>query len=144
MQHGSPDTTTDSKVVPEQEPTVLFDVREEKEYKTSHIKDAYWINSLSDISEQQQIVSTLLKSKNAQEVIVYCSVGYRSAQLIEQLQKSQLQNYNFVNMEGGIFKWVNEGNLVTDNSNTNVCYVHPYNAVWGKLLDAKFRFDLKN
>lgn len=43
------------------------------------------------------------------------------------------------NLEGGIFKWANEGMELVDCNNHETKYCHPYNFLWGKLLNADLR-----
>ena len=80
-------------------------------------------------------------------VVCYCSVGYRSSALAQQLtyeldkpiflgMKSKIVIYN---LEGSIFKWANEGKDLEDNRGRKTVFVHPYNIVWGKLLNAELR-----
>lgn len=81
------------------------------------------------------------------KVVCYCSVGYRSSYLAQQLLceldkpvyqelKSKVMVYN---LEGSIFKWANEGKELEDNKGFKTVVVHPYNVIWGKLLNAELR-----
>ena len=81
------------------------------------------------------------------KVVCYCSVGYRSSALAQELifelkkpayqeMRSKIRIYN---LEGSIFKWANEGKDLKDNRETKTVVVHPYNFVWGKLLNAELR-----
>jgi len=81
------------------------------------------------------------------KVVCYCSVGYRSSYLAQQLQceldkpvylekKSKVMVYN---LEGSIFKWANEGKDLEGNKGFKTVVVHPYNVIWGKLLNAELR-----
>lgn len=107
---------------------VLVDVRKDAEYKVSHLKDAVNLTDVDKIIE-------LIKDKN-KKVVVYCSVGYRSAYVAKDLMSRGVTNV--YNLEGSIFEWVNLGHTVYDNKGVTV-YVHPYNRVWGKLLNKKYR-----
>ena len=109
---------------------ILLDVRETEEYAISHLAGAIQINpDLKDLSALSSLAPDT-------PIIAYCSVGYRSSALVEQLQKSGFNNV--MNLEGSIFQWANAGLPVVRDDST-VQAVHPYNAVWGKLLDAKLR-----
>ncbi|HUM48347.1 MAG TPA: rhodanese-like domain-containing protein, partial [Chitinophagales bacterium] len=67
-----------------------------------------------------------------QRIVVYCSVGYRSEKIAEQLENA---GYSHVtNLYGGIFEWVNEGHAVYDLTGTTTPNIHPYNATWGVWL----------
>ncbi len=99
---------------------VLYDVRSEEEYAVSHIHGALRVDSAADILVEL-----------SQPIICYCSVGYRSADMAEQLQERGYQQV--FNMEGSLFQWANEGRLLVD-AQGSVETVHPYNESWGSLL----------
>jgi rhodanese-related sulfurtransferase len=105
---------------------LLLDTRTEAEYYISHLPDAYLAPShLDDLRNWQQL-------QQDTPIVTYCSVGYRSAQVADQLQQ---MGYNRVfNLEGSIFAWANAGHPVYRNKEV-VRQVHPYNARWGKLLN---------
>ena len=84
------------------DPTIiLLDSREKKEYEVSHIKGALYAG-YEDFDLQE--VSKNIKSKDAQ-IIVYCSLGVRSEDIAETLQKAGYTNIK--NLYGGIFNWKN-------------------------------------
>eukprot|EP00483_Globobulimina_turgida_P004107 UN04115 len=66
-------------------------------------------------------------------IYCYCSVGYRSSIMTQKLQDYGIKNVH--NLQGSIFKWVNEGKPIVDNNENNVTQVHTYNTLWGLLLD---------
>lgn len=107
---------------------VFLDAREWNEYSVSHIMDAvavgydaFSLDSLAGIPKDAQIV-------------VYCSVGYRSEKIGEQLLEAGFNDVQ--NLYGGIFHWVNTGNTVyTDGHPTEE--VHAYNSNWGQWLEEK-------
>ena len=65
-------------------------------------------------------------------IIVYCSVGYRSGKIGEQLQKAGYKNV--YNLDGGLFRWANEGRQLKNEQNQITARVHGYNAQWAKWL----------
>jgi rhodanese-related sulfurtransferase len=65
-------------------------------------------------------------------MVVYCSIGYRSARLVEKLREGGFSEAK--NLEGSIFQWANEGRPVVQNGEV-VEEVHPYNKTWGLLLE---------
>ncbi len=103
---------------------VLFiDSREKQEYNVSHIKDAIWVgydnlnlSAIEDVDKEQ-------------EIIVYCSIGYRSEKIAEKLAKKGFKNVS--NLYGGIFEWKNQGNKVYTDQNSETDSVHAYNKIWG-------------
>jgi len=104
---------------------VFLDARETAEYEVSHIKGAKHIG-YDDFSK----LNLEGISKTA-ELVVYCSVGYRSEKIAEKLQ--DLGYTNVSNLYGGIFAWKNEGyDVINALGPTNK--VHAYNEDWGKWL----------
>lgn len=112
---------------------LLLDARNAAEYQLSHIQQA------QHIDPQQPDLSALPKSPET-AIVVYCSVGYRSAKVAAKLAQA---GYKHVyNLEGSIFQWVNEGRPVfQDNKATT--QVHPYDRRWGQLLKSKHRAKLE-
>jgi len=105
---------------------ILLDAREPDEYAVSHLKGArnvgykdFDLKSLSGIDKDAPIV-------------VYCSVGYRSEKIGEQLQKAGFSNV--VNLRGGIFDWANKKRPLVNKQQKKVTTVHPYNRDWGRWL----------
>jgi rhodanese-related sulfurtransferase len=99
--------------------SLILDSRSEAEYAVSHIAEAHRVEG--DLS----IVPVLSGIPKSTPIIVYCSVGYRSSRVVQKLMEEGFQNVS--NLEGGIFQWYNEGRWNEQ--------VHPYNAVWGMLLN---------
>ncbi|MEH1870979.1 MAG: rhodanese-like domain-containing protein [Nostoc sp.] len=108
---------------------LVLDARSQAEYAVSHIETATQIDPLTpDLA----VLSTVPKDN---PIVVYCAVGYRSAKLAQQLNKAGLKC--IYNLNGGIFQWANEARLMfRDEHPTQV--VHPYNAIWGKLLKSSY------
>jgi rhodanese-related sulfurtransferase len=106
---------------------LVLDARTEVEYIVSHLAEAKQIDVTSDLTNAPALKDV---SKDAL-IVIYCSVGYRSAKVAQQLQQVGFQNV--FNLEGGLFQWANEGrSLVHAGQPTQL--VHPYSAVWGMLL----------
>ena len=83
-------------------------------------------------------------------VVAYCSLGYRSSDLISRLSQycakssepeiQQLtSNIQMFNLEGSLFKWANESRPMVDSNNDVTAVCHPFNAIWGKILRKEFR-----
>ncbi|MEL7118904.1 MAG: rhodanese-like domain-containing protein, partial [Bacteroidota bacterium] len=88
---------------------IIFDAREYKEYKISHIENAEYIgykkfdaNQLKGIPKDQKIV-------------LYCSIGYRSEKIGEQIK--ELGFTKVYNLYGSIFEWANRGYELVDINN---------------------------
>lgn len=77
---------------------IILDARSEAEYAVSHLKNAERI----DPNDPQLGV---MKSKDM-PIVVYCSVGYRSARIAAWLEQAGFTHV--YNLEGSIFQWANE------------------------------------
>lgn len=80
------------------------------------------------------------------DVVCYCSVGYRSSLVAEKLhdyvKKSKdaaSTNISVYNLEGSLFKWANENRHMVNSRGETTKFAHPYNAVFGKLLNSELR-----
>jgi rhodanese-related sulfurtransferase len=106
----------------------LLDAREIKEYEISHLKNALSVG-YDDFDIKK--TSANLADKNS-IIVVYCSVGIRSEDIAEKLQKAGYKNV--YNLYGGIFEWKNNGYLVYDKDNQETEKVHTFNKEWSKWL----------
>lgn len=104
----------------------ILDAREPNEFSVSHIKNAIYVGY-----ENFSIKKVVKKIPNDKTVVVYCSIGYRSEKIGEQLQK---EGYKVYNLYGGIFNWTNQGYEVVDSTNKPTKKVHGYDKDWGKWL----------
>lgn len=107
----------------------LLDAREVEEYKVSHINGAISVGY-----DEFDILSLKELNKN-QPVYVYCSIGYRSEKIGEQLQEAGFKKV--YNIYGGLFNWVNLGYSLVDNNGDETVKVHGYNSDWSKWLNEK-------
>ena len=136
---------------------VVFDVREKYERDVSSIKGSIWIDSTQDTKTNIAFVKSVINEKvkagtesfnnsvkKVVNVVAYCSLGYRSCELINNINESDFEDIpftkvNFYNLKGSLFKWANERKPLVDANNVSTCYVHPYNMVWGVLLDENLK-----
>lgn len=107
---------------------LLLDSREKAEFNVSHIKNAIWVGY--DTFNKDSI-SKKITNKNA-PIVVYCSIGVRSENIGETLQKMGFTNVK--NLYGGIFEWKNRDQPVYNLNQEKTEKVHAYNKHWGKLL----------
>lgn len=115
-----------SEELKEKRDVVLLDVRSPEEYRVSHLKGAMMLE-YKNFNKKE--ISAIDKEA---EVIVYCSVGYRSERVGEKLQE---MGYTHVkNLYGGIFDWKNQGYEVVNVKGTPTDSVHTYNKAWSKWL----------
>lgn len=105
--------------------TVLLDAREKEEFEVSRIDGALWVG-------YDEVDLSVLKDVDPNaEVIVYCSVGYRSEKIAEQVKEMGYTNVK--NLYGGIFNWKNTSHPVVNDKGTTE-KVHTYNEKWGQWL----------
>lgn len=115
-----------AKKLADSEELIILDTRHDKEFSVSHLPNAQHVGFLN-------FDSSKLESLNKQElVIVYCSVGYRSERIGENLQAAGFTRVR--NLYGGLFAWANEKRPL-ENANGPTSTVHGFNAEWSKLLD---------
>jgi rhodanese-related sulfurtransferase len=108
---------------------ILLDARSEAEYQLSHLQQAERIDPYHPNLEAITISKDM-------PIVVYCSVGYRSARIAQQLQQAGFSHV--YNLEGSIFQWANEKRPVYKND-CPTTLVHPYDKLWGQLLNPRFR-----
>lgn len=112
---------------------LLLDARSRNEFAVSHIPGS----TRAETSEAA--LQALGDSAKDREVVVYCSVGYRSARLAQELRGAGYSAV--VNLEGSIFEWANTGHTVHSDGKPAKT-VHPFNAEWGRLLKPELRAKL--
>lgn len=106
---------------------VLFDAREFKEFETSRIPGAIYFGH---DDPEFQVLDTLDKD---QEIVLYCSIGYRSEKMGEELQKRGFTNVK--NLYGSIFEWANKSYPLIDSDNQSTTKIHTYNKKWSKWVE---------
>jgi rhodanese-related sulfurtransferase len=113
---------------PNEQKPLLLDVRTKAEFDVSHLAGATRVEPGADISK--------LPLPKDKPIVTYCSVGYRSAAMAKKLRDA---GYTHVtNLEGSIFRWANENRpMIHDGRPTDK--VHPYNGVWGMLVEKAHR-----
>ena len=106
-------------------PVLLLDVRAPEEFAISHLQGAQRADTV------ETTVALLATAEPGALVVAYCSVGYRSAALVQELHD---RGIDAVNLEGSIFQWANEDRPVYRGADP-VKEVHPFDDSWGTLLD---------
>ncbi len=107
---------------------ILLDTRLPEEYEVSHLKGALRIDP------DTEDFSSLAHLDRDVPIVTYCSVGFRSSDVAAKLEDEGFTNVS--NLEGSIFRWANEGRAVYRDGRA-VREVHPFDRVWGRLLDAE-------
>ena len=109
------------------ENVILLDVREHDEFVVSHLEGAHFVGY-----HNFTIDSVKSFNKNAQ-ILVYCSVGYRSEKVAYKLKSEGFKNVS--NLYGGIFEWVNQGHPIVDSAGKRTKRIHGYTKAWGIWLN---------
>ena len=104
-------------------PAVLLDARAPREFAVSHLSGARWVGF-----EEFALARVQDLPRNT-PIVVYCSVGYRSEKVGEQLQRAGYTQVR--NLYGGLFEWMNEGLLPVTAGNKPTAWVHAYSRRWG-------------
>ncbi|HEX9781243.1 MAG TPA: rhodanese-like domain-containing protein [Opitutaceae bacterium] len=104
---------------------VFIDARARQEFEVSHLPGAMHAEGTDEV------LRLLRGVPEDRPVVVYCSVGWRSAVVTDAVR--QRGKANIWNLRGSIFQWANEGRpLEREGAPTHV--VHPYDREWGVLL----------
>lgn len=106
----------------------ILDARSVEEYKVSHIKDAVFV----DFENFNLKKTTQLFPDKNEIIVVYCSIGVRSAKIAQQLKDEGYTNV--FNLYGGIFEWKNNNFSVFDLNEKATEKVHVYDKNWSKWL----------
>ncbi len=123
-----PDLTTEAlaaRLAADPTGVVLLDARAAGEFAVSHLAGAHHVGS--DVAAAGRLAA----ARPGATLVAYCSVGYRSAALVERLRA--MGHAHAVNLRGSIFRWAGEGRPVFRGA-VRVAQVHPYDEAWGVLL----------
>jgi rhodanese-related sulfurtransferase len=111
---------------------ILLDAREPEEFAVSHLRGARRVDpDLEDMST--------LDLDEGERIVVYCAVGWRSGAFADRMRQAGYRRV--YNLEGGIFRWANEGRVLYRDGHV-VRKVHPYDATWGLMLEPEHRASL--
>jgi len=136
IEHVESDVVAALAKAREVSPLLLVDCRSAEEFAVSHLAGAVNLETTKQVHEYLGSLSVAPKS-----VVIYCSVGQRSAVLTEELQRSKVKGVkNFV---GSIFAWANEDRPLVDSKGEPAEKVHTYNEFWGRLVKENHRAPLK-
>lgn len=133
VDHAS--TAEIERLIASGERLLILDVREPGEYRVSRIPGAVRVDP--GIWTRDLVAAIGPQSRGA-TIVLYCSVGVRSAKLAGRAQEALrvAGATRVVNLMGGIFRWHNElRSLETETGPT--AEVHPYDSRWGRLIQRK-------
>jgi rhodanese-related sulfurtransferase len=112
---------------------VLFDVREPREFAVSHLAGAVLV-SPRGASALEVVRETLALHPEAECAVFYCAVGVRSSALASRFMlASDRSNIGVANLEGGLFRWANDGRPLVDGEGATTA-VHLFNRHWSRFL----------
>lgn len=106
---------------------ILLDTREPRETAISMIPGAI------AVGYDHLDLSYLDSIPKDRDIVVYCSVGYRSSRVTEKLIHMGYTNAR--NLYGGIFKYVNTHQPV-DSTGTPINRVHGYSQLWSWYVES--------
>lgn len=131
--HSVPTISTDSlarliEVSGSAEPAafVLLDTRELHEWQLSHIPHAQWAGF-----DNFTLNLPGLPGPDT-PVVLYCTIGYRSEQIAEQLSQAGYRKVS--HLYGGIIDWKNQGYPLLNHRSRSTDSVHTYDAYWSIFL----------
>ena len=110
-----------------QDSYLILDTRKKEEFLVSHIPNAVWSNEKLDVSAFAKA-----HPDKTQPIVVYCSIGVRSENFGESLQK--MGYTNVFNLYGSIFQWKDKGYTVVNPKQNPTDSVHVYSKDWAKYL----------
>lgn len=117
--------TMDVAALKAQQGTVyILDAREREEYEVSHLPGARFIGYKDFGAAALQGIP-----KDAR-VVLYCSIGYRSEKIGEQLLAMGYKDVH--NLFGSLFEWANRGYPLIDKDGQPTTRVHTYNRSWSR------------
>jgi len=123
---------------------ILFDVRQREEYEVSHLEGAIRV---PPAISNRHFIKQFAAMVPGKTLVFYCSVGYRSSALIENVQDDlrKAGSRAIYNLEGGIFNWHNQRRALVNRSGASDD-IHPYDQHWGQLLERsdKIRYRVSN
>jgi rhodanese-related sulfurtransferase len=108
---------------------ILLDIRSAEEFAVSRIPGARHVppEAVLDFAERE-----LASADRKQLIVVYCSVGLRSAVAARDLRFLGFTQVK--NLRGSLFQWANERRTLEGGT-----AVHTYDDYWGRLLLAPVR-----
>lgn len=109
---------------------LVLDARTLPEYQISHLRGAVRMDA------GRPSLRPLRNLPKNTPIVVYGSVGYRSARLAHWLAQQGYTNVR--NLSGSLFQWANEDRPIFRNGRPTL-EVHPYDSRWGLLLESRYR-----
>lgn len=128
----------EAKAAPEKQGPLILDVRSGADFRVSHLPGANHVN-LGATQEEMFLLST--PERRAAEllrpIVVYCAVGFESAQLADQLKRGGFTRVQMLDM--GIFRWANDRRPLVNADGASMGAVSVGNSPHAGLLDRSKR-----
>ena len=109
-----------------QDEYLILDSRKAEEFEVSHLPNAIRVDDRLDETTLERI------RKSNKKIVVYCSVGVRSEDFSEKLQKKTTKP--ILNLYGGIFAWKDAGFPILDDEGQPTERVHTFSKNWQDYL----------
>jgi rhodanese-related sulfurtransferase len=103
---------------------LFLDAREQEEFDVSHIGGA------RNVGYDRFSLANVSNIPKDQNIIVYCSIGYRSEKVAKKLKDAGY--LNVYNLYGSLFEWANRGFDLTDTQGQKTKKIHTYNDDWSR------------
>jgi rhodanese-related sulfurtransferase len=130
VRHVSPSELVSWMRDPNRPPPLLVDARPTEQFAISHMDGAL------QVDPTQPDVTRLDNIPRQTPIVVYDGPGAVGAAMVTGLSQAGFTRVS--NLEGGLFRWVNEGHPVV-NDQGPATKVHPVSWGWGRLLKARYR-----
>ncbi len=121
----SPDELVAWSRDPNRPPPLLVDFRPPEQFRMSHIEGAV------NVDPAAPDLASLRRVTPETPLVVYDGPGLLGAAMVSGLSEAGFTRVS--HLEGGLFRWVNEGHPVVDDAGPATA-VHPINFWWGRLL----------
>lgn len=121
---------------------LIFDVREQDEFRVSHLRGAQHLSPGTWTSGFFKQYGH--KPFKGRKIIFYCSVGVRSSKMANALREELLKRgaAGVYNLKAGLFGWANRDFAMVDKSGST-SYIHPFDQHWGQLIQSRQRWRYK-
>jgi rhodanese-related sulfurtransferase len=118
--------TLDLRLKMQKSRPVILDTRSKQEFEVSHLPGARFV----DYDRFNASVVSQLNKED--EIVVYCTVGYRSERIGEKLR--ELGFKKVTNLYGGIIQWANEKGDLVNKKGMPTDSIHTYSKKWSQWL----------
>jgi rhodanese-related sulfurtransferase len=115
---------------PDRPPPLLVDTRPEDQFEMSHIQGAVRLDPV------KPDLAVFTHVSRDQPLVVYDAAGVVGTAMVIGLTQAGFTRVS--NLDGGIFRWVNEAHPIVSDSGA-ATKVYPVSWWWARLLKARFR-----